>query len=299
MIDFSIIVPQRNSVHTLHRLFESIPNNDNIEIILVDNTPKPITKQDIGIDREYSLLWSAPERHAGGARNVGIEAAKGKWLIFADADDYFTEDAFKTFNSQVASQSDVIYFGVTGIYTDTGMYASRGEPYTNLVRNYLRSHEEMDIRLKFVVPWAKMVRRDFVMINNFRFDEVRASNDVFFATQVGYFAKTISAIDNPVYVATVSKGSLTKRNDWEVLHARYLVLLRLNAFYRSKGLDSFQGNVLRFLYLSSHFGIAKLLQMLREAVHYKQNIFFGCGNMVKGYFAYKKEIKKDSKYIVS
>ena len=66
MIDFSVIIPQRNSLETLPRLFNSIPQRDNVEIILVDNTPTPITKADILIDRDYKLCWSHPDRCAGG-----------------------------------------------------------------------------------------------------------------------------------------------------------------------------------------------------------------------------------------
>ena len=38
-IDISVIIPHRNSIKTLDRLFDSIPVSDRIEIILVDNSP--------------------------------------------------------------------------------------------------------------------------------------------------------------------------------------------------------------------------------------------------------------------
>ena len=86
---FSLIIPQRNALTTLPRLFNSVPEREDVEIILVDNSPEPITKEQVGIDRNYQLLWSSPTRFAGGARNEGIDHAKGEWLIFSDADDYF------------------------------------------------------------------------------------------------------------------------------------------------------------------------------------------------------------------
>ena len=91
--DFSIIIPHRDSVQYLPKLFSSIPDSDGIEIIIVDNSPEPISKDSIGVDREFQLLYSSPSRGAGGARNVGVENAHGKWLLFLDADDYFAEGA--------------------------------------------------------------------------------------------------------------------------------------------------------------------------------------------------------------
>lgn len=297
-VDFSVIIPQRNSIQTLPRLFDSIPVSDRIEIILVDNTPTPVTKEDIGIKREYKLLWSEPSRHAGGARNVGLEAATGKWLIFADADDYFTEGAFDKFYESFNSNADVIYYKMTGIYPETGEYSKRGEPYSLLVTNYLKDGIENTIRLKFISPCAKMVRRLFVQENNIRYDEVRASNDAMFATIIGYYAKSIEAIDFEVYVATVSKGSLTKRRDFDVIHSRYLVALRRNQFLKQHGLRDYQSMVIHFLYQSRVFGVSALFKMLKEAVYYRQNIFYNTGKLFSGYKRYLKSEKKDSDYLV-
>ena len=212
---FSIIIPHRNSVQYLPKLFSSIPISDKIEIIIVDNSQIPSTNENIGINREYTLLYSEPSRGAGGARNVGIENAKGKWFVFADADDYFTDDAFDIFSQYIDSTSDIIYFGATGIYVDTGEYSDRGERYTKLVRDYINGRiSENCIKTHFSTPWSKMVKADLVNENNIRYDEVVAANDAYFSTLTGYYAKKITAIDKITYVATVSKGSLTKRKDY-------------------------------------------------------------------------------------
>lgn len=297
-MDFSVIIPQRNSVATLPRLFNSIPQSDKIEIILVDNTPEPITKEIIGIDRDYKLLWSHPDRHAGGARNVGLEAASGKWLIFADADDYFTPDAFEIFYSQFNSEAEVLYFGMTGIYPETGEYSSRGEPYTRRVRQFLYEGKETELRVHFASPCCKMILRSFVMKNNIRYDEVIASNDMMFSTKVGYYATRIDAVDKPVYVATVSKGSLTKRKTFDVIYCRYIVTLRKNQFLRQHGLKKYQSVVLMFIYDARHSGLKNIMKMLGVAIKYKQNIFIGCRHAINGMQKYRKSEKKDSRFIV-
>lgn len=295
---FSIIIPQQNSLHTLHRLFASIPELKDIEILLVDNTPTPVTKEEIGIHREYKLLWSAPERYAGGARNVGIENAKGNWLIFADADDYFTEDAFEAFYSQINATADVIFFGATGIYNDTKEYSDRGEYYTNLVRGFLNhTKRENDIRFGFSSPWSKMVRKQLVDQYHLQYDEVCAANDSFFSKKVGFYAKEVSAIDKIVYVATVSPGSLTQRRDYLVIHSRFLVALNENKFLKQHGLGNYQSSIMRFLYDTSRYYPKMLFKMLGEILSYRQNLFIGCNNWVHTFFSYRKLNKKEKRYI--
>lgn len=277
--DISVIIPQKNSIKTLGRLFDSIPDDKRIEIIVVDNSEIPITKDDIGIDRKYDLYWAAPTRYAGGARNVGLEHAHGKWLVFADADDFYSEGAFDIFFSQIENDADVIYFGMTGIYDDTGEYSPRGEYYTKRVRDYLSGQiDEKTIRFGFGSPCSKMVRKSLVDEYKLRFDEVITCNDSFFALKVGFYARRIKAIDNEVYVATVNGGSLTRRKDFKALHSRYLVKLRENCFFKSHGLEQYQGRVISNFRDCLKANPFSLFQLLAEAVKYKQNIFFKMRN---------------------
>ena len=45
--DISLIIPHRDSVGLLKKLFDSIPLRDSIEIILVDNSPNKISKSEV------------------------------------------------------------------------------------------------------------------------------------------------------------------------------------------------------------------------------------------------------------
>ncbi len=274
--DFSVIIPQRNSIHTLPRLFASIPDSDRVEIIVVDNTPEPISKEDIGIDREYQLLWSEPQRHAGGARNVGIENAHGKWLLFADADDYYTKEAFNTFYSKIDTDADIVYTGMGGIYEDTGEPAGRGDVYSKLVKDYLDgSIDEYEIRYHFHSPCCKMVRNAMVKEHNIRYSEVVAGNDAFFSMVSGFYANKIEAVDMISYIATVSSHSLTKRKDYNAYRSRFEEDLKINSFMREHGIKKHQYKVLGTILRAKKYGIGKVIELLRLSVAYKQNIFAG------------------------
>ena len=297
---YSIIIPQRNSLHTLPRLFASIPMRDDIEILLVDNTPTPITKEEIGIDREYILLWSAPERHAGGARNIGIENAKGYWLIFSDADDFFTKDAFEIFDLKRKSGTDMIYFCAQGIYPQTGEKSNKADQYTNLVKGFLTDPtKENSLRLSFHVPWAKMVKKSFVDKHHIRYDEVVANNDDYFALLSGYFAKTVEAVDKIVYYYSVTNGSIMCRREKEVMKARLEVILRCNKFKKEHGLGKYQGSVAYFFAEASKSGFKTVLEFLFLIIKYRQNPFIGWLNWVGTKKLIKENEQKDKKYITN
>ncbi len=294
--DFSVIIPHRNSLHFLPKLFSSIPKSEQIEIILVDNSPTPITKEDVGIERDYQLIYSAPERGAGGARNEGIEHANGKWLLFADADDYYTEDAFDVYYSMFNTDAEMVYTEMGGIYADTGEPSNRGEKYVKLVNDYLRGMiTEMYLRLEFSSPCCKMVSHDLVQRHHLRYDEVLASNDMYFSMLTGYYAKGIKAIGKITYIATVSKGSLTRRRDKPVIISRFLVYLRYNKFVKEHNLAEYQKSVMNMFYQSCKLGLRSSIHCIALMIQYGQNPFIGCkrwmGSYKRGRLTEKKEIK--------
>ncbi len=295
---FSIIVPHYNSVEFLPKLFSSIPDRDDLEIIIVDNSPIPVTKEDIGVNRDYQLIYSAPERCAGGARNEGIIHAQGKWLLFLDADDYYADGAFDIFYSKANSDAEIVYTCMGGIYLDTGQPADRGDGYTKLVRAYLSGERsETDLRLGFASPCCKMVSHALIDRHSIRYDEIKAGNDIYFSMVSGYFAKKIEAVDFISYIATVSRGTLTQRLDYEVVKARLYSKLHCNQFLKQHGYSERQFSIMFALYESRRYGFKAMYEFVCMVFKFKQNPFVNYQNW---YLSLKKKNKRDrySKYIV-
>lgn len=296
-VDFSVIIPHRNSLHLLPKLLSSIPVSEKIEIILVDNSPKPIVKDEINSDRDFQLFYSSPKRGAGGARNEGIEHANGKWLIFADADDYFAENAFNCFQKYSDCKAELVYFCADGIYLDSGEHSSRADKYTKLVGGYLNGTKtETDLRLSFTVPWAKMISHKLVETKCLQYDEVVASNDEFFSLLSGYYADSVIAVDEIVYIVTVSKGSLTKRMDKDVILSRFIVELRYNQFVKTHGLSNYQKSIMNYMCHSINFGLLFVLKCIVLLIKYKQNPFVGCKNWISTVINLLKRQKTEGKY---
>lgn len=298
--DFSVIIPVwRGAIRFLPKLFDSIPNNDRIEIIVVDNSKEPVSREEILSDREILFLHSAPERHAGGSRNDGIAAAKGKWLIFADADDFFSENAFDVFYKHFDTDSEIVYTCPQGIFIDSNEYSDRGEHYYDLVCNYIDGKaSEDDLRFEFGTPWAKMVSHELVDRVQLRYDEIRASNDIYFSATSGYYARKIEADKNVTYYITVNRGSLTRRRDFEALNARLYGIAHRNQFFRQHGLSHRQTSVMAILYKSRKLPFKQKLELIKTLIKLKQNPFIGWRNWSKSFSQAKEREEKEKDYIV-
>lgn len=278
-IDFSVIIPHRDSIGSLPKLFSSIPISDNIEILLVDNSLTPISRADINTDRKYSLLYSDPIRGAGGARNIGIENARGKWFIFADSDDYFEKNAFDYFYSNIDASADIIYYCLRGVVLETGLYSTRGSATTNLVKNYLSNPKnELILRVRNFSPCGKMIKSSLIHKLNARYDEVIAGNDAYFSLVIGLNSKEIQASGQVVYVVTESASSLTARQDFDVIKSRYQTTLKCNNYLKQHNLGFLQSPVTFYLKESFKFGPKSVFVFLYLLCKAKQNPFTGILN---------------------
>jgi glycosyltransferase involved in cell wall biosynthesis len=136
LYNFSVIIPHRNSISTLERAILSIPNNPDIQIIIVDNSFIPLKVEDISIDRSFEILYSNYNLGAGGARNLGVRNALGKWLLFLDSDDHFDSSAFNVFYSYLHSDNEVIFCSQAA-FSSMNSNSDRGNEYLRLNLDFI------------------------------------------------------------------------------------------------------------------------------------------------------------------
>lgn len=215
----SIIVPHYNSSFLLKHLIDSIPVESSIQLIVVDDrSTEDITEVEHMVAARNGLFLHnvAGKKGAGTCRNLGMEAADGKWLLFADADDYFLEDAFDIIKKHTDSDADIIHFIPTSMNLKNGKADSRHTWCEKLVRRYLNDpskENEMVLRYRFIVPWSKMIRHSMVKDADILFDEVIVSNDIMFSVRCGYYAKRVDASAEKIYCVTKSENTLTTNHD--------------------------------------------------------------------------------------
>lgn len=217
MVKYTVIIPHYDIPELLIRCLKSIPVSKDIQVIVVDdNSPnsESYIEKYPELSRPYlEFIRTTEGRGAGYARNVGLDHAKGKWLLFADADDFFVENAFDMIRSYENCDADVIYFKKKSVSSDdVTQLSNRDEKLNVLIDNYLEKSDELNLRVKYWVPWGKMISRNFVSEKRIRFDEVKYSNDLFFSVYVGINANVIRADKRELYVVTSRNGSLASGN---------------------------------------------------------------------------------------
>jgi glycosyltransferase involved in cell wall biosynthesis len=214
IVNYSIIIPHRNIPELLERLIKSIPRRDDLEIIVVDDhSDEEAVKQLRLMERKNLTLVLNDECHgAGHARNSALPLAKGKWVLFADSDDFFNS-GFDEFLSEYAdSDVDIVYFNANSVDTDTYEPSNRVDHLHDFISEYQKDSERGNLvmRYLFTEPWCKMVKRNLIEHNDVRFEETIIRNDVRYSYLVGFYAKDIIVDDRQLYCVTTRRNSVSR-----------------------------------------------------------------------------------------
>ncbi len=242
MAKLDIIIPHHNTPQLLQRCIDSIPEREDVQIYIVDdNSDSQIVDfgKFPGIKRTNAhILLTKEGRGAGYARNVGLQHAKGDWLLFADSDDFFVPDFYEIVSRYFNCDSEMMLFKAQSVDSETLVPSNRNENINHRIDECLAgviSAKEASIRVQS--PWCRLIRRDFVECNKIRFDEVMACNDAMFCTKATCLAKDVAVCPEPIYVVTYRQGSLwnSRKNNPRNHLIRLEVQIRRNKYVRPYG----------------------------------------------------------------
>lgn len=277
--EYTIIIPHYKSLDLLSRCLQTIPSREDIQVIVVDDN-SGIDKDKFyeqNLSENVTFIFLNENKGAGHARNVGLQHASGRWLLFADADDYFLQEAFVVFNQYKDSDFDIIYFGIRSVDSNTGRPTMRYMTYNSYIDNcednIVASIDKLKCRHD--VPWGKMIRRSMVTSNMIFFDETKYCNDTMFSTKCALAAKSIYVDKRPCYCVTSCPGSLTTHVTLESYRIRYQVILRKNMLLRDSGYSKYQLSIVYYLLKFLKFGLSPFFDAIRLGFRYRANFFVG------------------------
>lgn len=230
MSKVSVIIPVYNGEKYLKQCIDSllVQTLQDIEVICVDDGS---TDDSLNILHQYCKMDTRVQviqqenQHAGVARNRGLDIAKGKYLLFLDADDYFTSNMIEEMYKEAEQNSLDIVICQYDVYnekskteeirsfeTEESFLPNKSVFYGNEVK------ERAIFQLTTGVAWNKMFKAEFVRTSGIRFQNLRSSNDGFFtycllaiAGRIGYIKRSF------VKYRMGNKESLsnTREKSWE------------------------------------------------------------------------------------
>lgn len=213
MINFSFIIPHKNTPQLLEKCINSIPKRDDVQIIVVDDNSDPeivdFSHYPGSEIPKVTLVITKEGKGAGYARNIGLRYAQGKWVIFADADDYFTNEIEAAMDDYKGQMFDVVFFKNKSVKIPSLSESYRGVELNRRVDLAIKTNDYTQAIL-YSSPCQKFFNRLFLEKNGILFNEVRWGNDVVFMGKVAANAKTYSAADRVIYCITESDNSIIK-----------------------------------------------------------------------------------------
>lgn len=248
MVKVSVIVPVYNAEQYISRCVDSIlaQKFTDFELILVNDGS---TDDSLTFCRRYEdkdsriIVLDKSNGGASSARNAGIDAARGDYICFVDADDYVNENYLLHLYQDMGMDADIdlVLHGMNRIKreTITPIVYLKTQTYTLDEGSFFK-----DIELcKMCGPCCKLFKHDIITNNGIKFNE-----KIIYAEDLDFFAKYLlhcrkvrtSECQNYYYVANENSVS-TRFYSFEQEHSGinnlFVSLTGLKEKFQDKTLD--------------------------------------------------------------
>lgn len=211
---FSVVVPVYNVSEYLQPCVDSILANDcsDCEIILVDDgsTDGLCPQMCDSLAAQHPDLIRVIHQEnmgLGGARNTGLEAALGEYLLFVDSDDTLEPTALSTLSRAVdTSDADIIGFN---IYSDDGEgHLTPVQANAFVIHDKFSLAERPDYLLSLPSAVCRLWRRGLFMDSGIRYPSRVWYEDIRTSTKLFALADSIYTIDDKLYRYLQRPGSI-------------------------------------------------------------------------------------------
>lgn len=206
LCEISVIIPVYNIQQHLRECLDSVLGQSypHLQVICVDDGS---TDESPAILAQYAQkdprVQVIRQQNAGpgAARNTGLEAATGEYVIFLDSDDWFEPDFLeKMVDTAVREGADVAICRAVEFDTNSG----RELPSEWMMKKqYLPGklafapQEMADHLFQFTygMPWDKFYRRELLTSSGIRYPALKNSEDLAFVYPTLLAAKRIAVVD--------------------------------------------------------------------------------------------------------
>lgn len=202
----SVVIPVYMNLETLGESLRSLLHQTykNIEFIIVHLESGDEIRRVLGgiHDPRLRVVEQKMRNGPGGARNLGVEQARGSWIGFVEADDIIEENFYGKLIEHTGEDVDIVWGGIS----------LNGERWVDHpVVSHLSSFEEKMARVKNGATFDKIFRTDLIRKHNIRFTEDIRWEDNLFLFRALYHARGIVAVPGIYYTYRPTPWSKERR----------------------------------------------------------------------------------------
>lgn len=242
----SIIVPHHDeTIAKMNPLLSSLNAQvgidfNNIELLIInDDENHALKSSDLSDYRNLQpisrFLFNKKQGYMGISRQIGIDNAKGEYLLFFDADD-------------AAYCNTLLYDALTRNQKDVYVY------------KFIEQREDMSWYVhehEFTWMFAKLYRKKFLDDHNVRFHEdLLWHEDTYFNQVMLAYNPTVEMLESVSYMWLYSENTITRRNNAEYtsksmciyIDALHFRLLRIKDVVTKEKLSEYVFNDIAYMY---------------------------------------------------
>ena len=267
-MELSIIVPVYNMAADgkLEYCLNSLVNQTitDFEIIAVDdastdNSPQILLDYAADYPDLFKVYFSPENRKQGGAKNIGLKHARGRYIGFIDSDDWIAPDMYEKLLKKAKET------GADMVACNYHLTHEHSEAIGQVVRTHYEAQtgilDEDKYKLLILDSGSlvvKLYRRNLIYDCGMRFPEHMFYEDNAIATAIMLKAKHFEYIDEPLYAyyqhATSTVHTITKERCGHRLEASRIMLQHAKDFgYLDKYHDEIEFKFTELFYVNTLF----------------------------------------------
>lgn len=235
----SVIVSTYNTGDYLNEFLDSIKSQsigfDNVEVIFVDDNSNDEHTLELlnEFNRSYNNVnvefLKINSGFPGTGRNVGLNLAGADYVIFADHDDTYTDNAFEVMYNKIG-KNDMLISNFNQVYPNKNIpfksiYKNSGEIQVSDI------NEDKNLLRVPAAIWTRLFRKDFLIDNDIRFLEGMLAEDVYVATYSCLKADGIIYLNDFYSYNYKIRDSENDKSTIHVRNRKYIEAI-LNGYYK-------------------------------------------------------------------
>ena len=219
----SVVIPVYNVEKYIKECVDSVLGQTykNIEVILVDDGATDSCPQICDSYARNDERVKVIHKENGGlsdARNFGIDASTGDYIIFIDSDDYWDSDTAVEHIVDIIDKEhkDVVLFFFKYFYEDEqgGRIVEYNKNFENITINGKSKAEQMTDIIKnhiyLSASVTKAIKRDLFIDNDLYFVKGVLSEDIDWSARLMFYAKSFSLLNESFYIYRQRSTSISQ-----------------------------------------------------------------------------------------